>query len=67
MAAYANMTARELSDFIEELFKKYIPETEISDDDAKKFSEIGLTMPSLNNHVFAPLDKAECERIYKGI
>ena len=67
LAAYADMTALELSDFIENLFKKYIPETDISDDDAKKFSEIGLTMPSLNNHVFEPLDLNECERIYKGI
>ena len=67
LAAYADMTARELSDFIGELFKKYSPETEISDADAKKFSEIGLTMPSLNNHIFEPLDLNECERIYKGI
>ena len=59
LAAYADMTALELSDFI--------AETDISDDDAKKFSEIGLTMPSLNNHVFEPLDLNECERIYKGI
>lgn len=67
LAAYADMTARELSDFVCGLFKKFIPETKISDSDAEKFSNIGLTMPSLNNHVFAPLDKAECEKIYKGI
>lgn len=67
LAAYADMTAKELTAFMTELFKKYIPETKISDSDAEKFAEIGLTMPSLNNHIFAPLDKAECERIYKSI
>ncbi len=52
LAAYADMTALELSDFIENLFKKYIPKRIFSDDDAKKVRNRALTMPSLNNHVF---------------
>lgn len=67
LAVYADMNAAQLTEFIRGLFKKYIPETDMSGADAEKFARTGMTMPSLNNHIFEPLDFDGCVRLYKNI